>query len=535
MCATGRSFVLGVATALTMLLVAVFAPQGASAQVTAFKQAVAENAADDDDIAAFYRENAYVPLWTGDGEEDRRRRQALIQAIGTAGAHGLPVERYDADGLLDTMRSARTPRDLGRVEVLMSRTFLELARALQTGIVKPSEIDSDIKREVPYRDRTGLLAEFADSSPTNFFRSLPPQTNEYARLMKEKLRLERLADEGGWGRKVAVGSLGPGDRGNAVVALRDRLIAMGFLDRSSSLVYDTRLEEAVRSFQQAHGLEEDGVAGGETMRQINTPIGERLKSLMVAMERERWLNRDRGTRHVLVNLTDFSARIVDRDKVTFRTRAVVGMNAHDRRTPEFSDEIEHMIINPIWHVPRSIVVGEYLPQMQANPAAAGHLRLYRGGQQISRAGVNFNAYNARTFPFDLKQPPSASNALGLVKYMFPNKYNIYLHDTPTKHLFQRNVRAYSHGCIRLHQPFEFGYTLLARQRDDPKRYFDRIKNSGQRTQVDLDQHVPVHIIYRTAFTTARGQAQYRKDVYGRDARIWNALSRAGVSLRSVRG
>jgi len=252
------------------------------------------------------------------------------------------------------------------------------------------------------------------------------------------------------------------------------------------------------------------------------------------MERERWLNTERGERHILVNLTDFSARIIDNDIITFETRAVVGANSSDRRSPEFSDVMEHMIINPRWNVPRSIAVKEYLPQMQRNAGAASHLRLYdASGNQVSRSRVNFNAYNANTFPFNLVQPPSDSNALGLVKFMFPNKYNIYLHDTPSKHLFAHSRRAYSHGCIRLAQPFEFAYEILSKQTDDPKGTFHRILDTGQETQVDLEKQIPVHIIYRTAFTNAKGEPQYRQDVYGRDARIWAAMKNAGVSSPAV--
>ncbi|QYX55320.1 L,D-transpeptidase family protein [Roseovarius sp. SCSIO 43702] len=506
------------------------------AGVTAFKQAVAESAARDDDLAAFYRANGYRGIWTANEGEDRARRRALLEAIEDAEHHGLPPARYRPESLKSMMRDARTPRDLGRIEVELSRTFLQLARDMQTGLLVPREIDRGIVREVPYRSRSELLLNFSRANPRAFFRALPPQSAEYSRLMREKRRLGALMARGGWGPTVPAAALEPGESGPGVVALRDRLIAMGFMARSASAVYDDRLRDAVQDFQVAHGLEPDGVAGASTIAEINTPVSERIQSIMVAMERERWNNQPRGERHILVNLTDFSARIVDNDKVTFQTRSVIGKDVPDRRSPEFSDEMEYMEINPVWNVPRSIAVKEYLPQMQRNRGAAGHLKLYNArGQQVSRAHVNFNAYNARNFPFNLKQPPSSRNALGLVKFMFPNRYNIYLHDTPAKNLFARNKRDYSHGCIRLQEPFDFAYALLARQETDPKGYFHRILNTGQQTQVRLEKKVPVHIIYRTAFTQARGHTNYRNDVYGRDARIWDALRRAGVSLHAVRG
>jgi murein L,D-transpeptidase YcbB/YkuD len=187
-------------------------------------------------------------------------------------------------------------------------------------------------------------------------------------------------------------------------------------------------------------------------------------------------------------------------------------------------------------VPRSIVTKEYLPSMKNNPNAVSHIDLIdQRGRVINRGSVNFNAYTARTFPFGMRQKPGTRNALGLVKFIFPNKYNIYLHDTPSKSLFARDVRAFSHGCVRLADPFDFAYTLLAAQTPDPVGFFKATLNTGRETFVHLDTELPVHIIYRTAFTNPSGHTQYRADIYGRDARIWSALSKAGVALGAVQG
>jgi len=523
----------GMAAAIAVIGVAGTA---AEAGITAFRQAVAEAASGDRDIAAFYRSNGFSAVWTGADDAHRDRRSALLSAMETAAMHGLPESRYDTDRLMRILSGVSNARERAQAEVAMTEAFIRIARDMQSGLLDPASVDDGIKRKGVYRDSSTYLSGLVESGhPRAYFRTLVPPTREYARLMKEKLRLERLIETGGWGPSVRAGALERGDRGAAVVALRDRLMKMGYLERTSTMVYDANIEDAVRRFQEAHGLEADGKAGSGTLSQINISPATRLAYVLVAMERERWLNKERGSRHVLVNLTDFSARIIDNDRITLQTRAVVGANSHDRRSPEFSDVMEHMIINPRWNVPRSIAVNEYLPQMQANPGAAAHLRLYDGsGNQVSRAGVNFRAYTANTFPFNLVQPPSKGNALGLVKFMFPNKYNIYLHDTPSKHLFQRTRRAYSHGCIRLHQPFEFAYEILSKQEAEPKATFHSILETGQETQVDLEQKVPVHIIYRTAFSDVRGNIQFRPDVYGRDARIWSALKRAGVSSPALR-
>lgn len=520
---------------LTLTLVTMSSIPGFS-DTTAFKQAVAEAAARDGDIADFYRQNAYQGIWTGNKSRDRARRTALLEALRQVDNHGLPGARYNLATIERQIKSARTPRDLGLLEVEMSRVFLQYARDIQTGALVPSRVDEHIVREVPYRDRASYLPNLVKSSPDGFFRALPPDTHQYRALMKHKLLLEQSIARGGWGATVQAQRLEKGDSGPSVVALRDRLIRMGYLQRSAGRTFDTPMHNAVVAFQADHGLLQDGIVGPGTLGEVNVSVEERLQSVIVAMERERWVNKKRGARHIEVNLTDFSAKIIDNGKTTFETRSVVGARDKKKQSPEFSDQMEFMVINPSWFVPRSIATRDYLPELQQNPFAAEYMIITdQSGRQINRASVDFTKYTARTFPYAMRQPPSRSNALGLVKFMFPNKHNIYLHDTPAKNLFAREVRAYSSGCIRLNDPFEFAYTLLARQTADPEGFFQTQLNTGREITVHLDQPVPVHIIYRTAFTDEKGQLQYRRDVYGRDGRIWSALSAAGVALRSVQG
>lgn len=523
--------------ALTLLVSALFvvaaAPKAAVAQVSAFKQAVAGAASRDAALAEFYRAVNFEPIWTGNN--DRSRRNAFLAALETAGDHGLPQSRYNPETIEAQLRAASTPQERGQMEVEMSRLFLQYARDVQTGVLVPSRVDREIKREVPYRGRAQTLAAFAQSTPAAFLRSLPPAAPEYSRLMREKLRLEQLLAQGGFGARVS-GTLAPGTSGQQVVNLRNRLIAMGFLEGNATQTYDANIQAAVQRFQMAHGLNADGSAGQGTVTELNKSAERRLQAVIVAMERERWINRPRGTRHVWVNLTDFTASIIDNDAVTFQTRSVIGANDSNRRSPEFSDVMEFMVINPSWYVPRSIATKEYLPRLQSNRNAVSHLEITDSrGRVVNRSNVNFSEYSARTFPFNMRQPPSRGNALGLVKFMFPNQYNIYLHDTPAKNLFGREVRAYSHGCIRLNDPFDFAYALLAKQTADPEGFFQAKLRTGAEARVNLNQPVPVHIVYRTAFTDVRGTLNFRRDIYGRDGKIWNALSREGVALRAVGG
>ncbi|HHS89067.1 MAG TPA: murein L,D-transpeptidase [Rhodobacteraceae bacterium] len=507
----------------------------ATAQVTAFKQAVAEASFGNEQIGAYYRSRDYQPLWTGEGEVFRARRAALFEALANVSLHGLPKARYDTAALMAQMQEARTTRDLGMVEVALSRMFVRYARDVQKGMLIPKKIDDGLVREVVYADNATYLGGMEKAKdPNAYMHTLPPASREYRALMKEKLRLEGVVRNGGWGEKVPGAKFKPGATGNAVVALRNRLITLGFLRATASRSYDSRLQAAVREFQRKHGLEADGVAGQSTIDEINRPATDRLKSVIVAMERERWLPAKRGKRHVLVNLADFRAQIVDDGYVTFSTRSVVGKNQSDRRSPEFSDMMELMVINPSWYVPRSIIVKEYLPQLQRNPNAVSHIKITdRRGRVVNRANMDFSQFTRRNFPFAMTQPPSNRNALGLVKFLFPNKYNIYLHDTPAKSLFGREKRDFSHGCIRLQDPFDFAYTLLSRQSDDPKGLFQSTLATRKETKIMLKQPIPVHLMYRTAFTTMKGGLEFRRDVYGRDAKIWKALNQAGVKLPGV--
>lgn len=530
-----RNLIAAIFLGVSLVTPAITSP-GFATTFTGFIQAVAEGAASDEAIAKFYRERRYEPLWTGEGAADRRL--AFLRAMSEADVHGLPASRYRPRDMIAAFQSVSGERAVGILEVETTKLFLQYAQDIQSGALNPRDImPGEIKRELPRRDYADLLNALASSdNPLAFIRSLAPSSPQYALLMREKQRMERLVAAGGWGPEVSATSLEPGAEGGAVIALRNRLIAMGYMPRSSSAVYDEALTAAVREFQDTHGLEADGIADKGTIGEINVSAADRLKSIIVALERERWMNFEEGLgpRHVWVNIVDFHARVVDDGKVSFQTRAVVGERKLDKRTYEFSDVMEFMEVNPDWTVPRSILGRDYLPRMRRNPHAASYLQIIdRRGRVVPREAIDFSRYTERNFPFTVRQAPGRRNALGRVKFMFPNAHAIYLHDTPQKNLFAREQRDYSSGCIRLNDPFDFAYHLLARQMDDPKNYFDRLINSGRQTRVDIEQPIPVHLVYYTAYTGADGVMQYRRDIYDRDRRLFNALMDAGVAFPEI--
>jgi murein L,D-transpeptidase YcbB/YkuD len=484
----------------------------------------------------FYEENNFKPIWVGRDMSSRDRSSYFFKELKNTSKHALPTLRYDAIYLNNQFRKARTATELGLVEALLTSKFLEYSSNIQTGILKPASVDKEIVRKIPYRSVGDYLKTFLSVTPREFFKGLHPQSKQYSTLLTEKNRLEKIISQGGWSSELPMELLRPGDIGNEVVLLRNALIKRGYLKSNFSEIYDGNLRRAVQLFQLRHGLAPDGIAGPATFSEIGRTAEERLASVIVALERERWTNFDLGSRHVIVNLPDFSTKLFEDGALIFETRNVIGTPVDEQRTPEFSDVIEHIITNPTWNVPKSITLKEYLPEMQEDPLAHDYLELVDLDREIvPRSFVDFNEYDEETFPYDLKQMPSITNALGLVKFMFPNQYSIYLHDTPSKPLFDLEVRAFSHGCIRLQKPFEFAYELLKPQTSDPKAQFQEAIGTGEETVVYLRKPVQVHLIYRTAFVDELGVINYRRDIYGRDAAIYEALIKAGIQAKSLYG
>lgn len=523
---------------LAVVLAAVFVSSAlspANAQ-SALRQAIAAGATDDPVLQQFYEQRNYEPIWMGNSSRERRRLRAFLGALQDAGDHGLPTGQYEVAALSRAASAAQSNTDRARAELALSRAFADYARDVQSGVLEPSRVSREIDRAAPRRGQAATLVAFSKSSPSGFLNSLPPQSDEYERLFEEKAQLERVLGAGGFGQRVPRATYQLGDTSNGVVILRNRLAAQGYGRSGGSASFDQDLQQTVARFQRDHGLSPDGVAGPTTLDEVNRSAAERLAAVLVAMERERWMNYPLGRRHVLVNIPDFRASLIENGRTTFSTRAVVGQNRSTHRTPEFSDVMEFMVINPTWNVPRSITVSEYLPLLKQDRNAVGHLQLLdQNGQPVSRSSVNFASYSAESFPYRLKEPPSQGNALGLVKFMFPNRHNVYLHDTPQKALFARNPRAFSHGCVRLAEPFDFAYALLDRQASNPQAVFQQHLQTGRESFVNLEEPPRVHILYRTAFAFGADDMQFRPDIYGRDKQIWAALSREGVMLRAAGG
>lgn len=482
-------------------------------------------------ILDFYSENDYELIWFGNNALASQRRAELVNSLQSASFHGLPGKKYQVNSLLSKLSTSDSLFEIGLLEGLFMIAFTEYASDLDTGVLIPSEVDTDIVRQINFKDTDFYIQGLLSRNPYDYFRSLGPQSSEYARLLVEYQKLSEIIRNGGWSNIATDRILRFGDSGDDVVAIRNRLFDQGYMPNSISTKFDKKLLKAVQKYQSDHGLIPDGIIGAGTILELNITAEQRLSSIIVALERERWLGDTLGQRHIWVNLADFKAKIIEDHAVVFETRTVLGVNDESMRSPEFSDKMEYMVVNPTWHIPVSIAKNEYLPELKKDPEALPFLKLFdSSGSLVDRESIDFSILGKNYFPYEMKQLPSTTNALGLVKFMFPNPYNIYLHDTPAKDLFMKEVRDFSHGCIRLHEPFDFAYALLEKQTDEPQSEFQNALKSEEETIILLSKSVPVHITYRTAFTKAGGGIEFRRDIYGRDQKIYDALVELGLEL-----
>ena len=503
----------------------------AETDMLAFRLALTSEVSDDETLLSFYRDRDFRPIWLA-GEDAKERRIELLSALDDAVGHGLPSFRYKPDRLKNLFANAESNWDLAVAEGAASKAYLQYARDLNTGALEPEDIDEGIKRKRRHIETDFLMERILSSDPDAFLASLAPANPAYRELRKELLRLDAMIAKGGWGEPLPseIGILRLGDKGREVVALRNRLIRMGFLARNANVSFDVHVENAVKRFQSRHGFSADGVVGSLTTDALNISARDRRIQVAASLERLRWLNEPLGNKHVLVNLADFSARIIENGQTAFYTRAVVGQSSDsDLNTPEFSGLMTHMIVNPIWHVPYSIASKEVLPVWQEDPFAEEQLLIFdKENNEVDRAMIDFTQYSETNFPFSLKQPPGPLNALGDVKFMFPNKYSIYLHDTPEKNLFSKDVRTFSHGCVRLGKAHDLARFLLAKQYQFPDRLLDEALYEEEEIKFDLAEPLPIHLVYRTVLVNAGGEINYRNDVYGRDRKIFDSLIEAGL-------
>jgi len=485
-------------------------------------------------LPAFYASRGWAPAWF-DGTALSLCGRRVLDAVAGADADGLEADDYhldSLDALGDRVRSgsATTPERVD-LELLLTDAWLTLGSHLLQGRVNPSTVEAEWLANRRRADMGALLeTALGDGDPGSALARLRPSQPEYERLRDKLAELRAAAAEGGWGTVPDGPTLHPGDDDPRVPALRTRLAAGGDLteaDGGGGTVFDDGLREGVVRFQTRHGLDADGEVGPRTLQALAVPVEARIRQVRVNLERWRWLPEELGSRHIRVNIADYRVEVWDSGRVGLEMRAVVG-RAY-RETPMFSAQMSHLVLSPYWHVPPGIAVNDKLPELRRNPgylAAQRMSLLTQGtGQPVDAASVDFEALSGAEFnrQYRIRQDPGPLNALGRVKFMFPNVHNVYLHDTPSRELFGRTERAFSSGCVRLERPLELAEYLLAGR---PEWSAERIRSAAEaptETTVRFATPIPVHILYWTSFVDEEGRVHFRPDLYGRDARVQRGL------------
>jgi len=497
----------------------------------------------------FYAARGYLPVWLAEDGAAAPAARALLSWAGEADANGLPAIRYDVAGLASRLAMARggAYSHASALEADLTRLFLTYGRDFASGLLEPRSISRNIDIEPRRPDPAVLLAGAgATGDIPVFLDRLAPADPAYDRLLSLYAGMREIALNGGWGARIDQGyALRPGDRDPRVAQLRARLIALGDLapaERIATskvmndatppvtgpLMFDPALEAAVQRFQARHGLNTDGIVGAMTLAALNTTAAERAAQAAVGLERMRWLNYDLGARHIIINTAAYTMTMFENGDPRFSTRTVVGKSGR-LQTPEFNDQLEFIVVNPFWNLPYSIASREILPLLQEDPTYLEQNNMELLGSDLPASEIDWSQVTRRSFPWRIRQRPGPDNALGAVKFLFPNKHAIYMHDTPARKLFAHDRRAYSHGCVRLQDPFGFAHLLLSLQTDDPVGFFDRMRAQGDEKWIRVREPIPVYVTYRTAWLGDDGVRQFRADVYRRDRKVMAALAAAGVS------
>jgi len=498
-------------------------------------------------LPIFYERRVYQPAWTAI-HGALPQADALIKAIRKADREGLrpgdyhlaQIEAILAE-LLPTAGIVKTPdpRRLVDLDLLLTDAFLILGSHLLAGRINPEKIHPQWFANRREADLAQLLEDALNSNRIEeTLATLLPAYAGY-HLLRDKLEFYRNLDKtGGWPTVPPGGKLQPGEHSDRIPLLRQRLAAEGLLVNSAvddQALFDSDLAQGLKNFQAQNGLEADGILGPQTLQALNISAEQRARQIAVNMERWRWLPQDLGSPYILVNIASFNLKVVDWQTPVLNMRVVVGRTY--RKTPVFSDKITYLVINPYWGVPDSIARQDLLPKIKKEPdfLRTQKIRVFDGwggnSKEIEPHAIDWNTVTAADLSYRFAQDPGPQNALGRIKFMFPNQFSVYLHDTPSKELFGKARRDFSSGCIRVEKPVELAEYLLRNHPDWPPEKIRSALIAGDFTAqtVKLTEPVNVHILYWTVWVGEDDRLQFGIDIYNRDAALEAALQESAPS------
>lgn len=466
---------------------------------------------------------------------------SLLDAIVNARKDGLNPDDYHRNEITRRLTHLKDEKEEGLpvnlyllidLDILLTDAFFLYASHLLSGRVDPETIDPvwlsvsdedvDLIQYLEFAlDRGGIHRSLEN---------LLPQLPMYIQLRDALAKYRKIAWHGGWPSVPEGGELKKGDRGYRVAALMARLMTSGDLPKDSldeTVIFDDSLESVVKQFQIRHGILPDGKVGEATMRALNTSAESYVQKIEINMERWRWLPRNLGERYIFVNIANFEMSVIEFQKPVMDMRVVVGK--YYRRTPIFSGLMTYLVINPFWNVPNTVADQDILPKVKENRnfLYERDIKIIRNwtdeGEGIDPETIFWDTMTIANFPYLFRQDPGDDNALGRIKFMFPNKYDVYLHDTPSRSLFKRNIRAYSSGCIRIEYPVDLAEYLLKGDEKWNRDAILHVLENEKNIRIQLPAPIPVHIFYSTAFVDENGIPHFRKDIYDRDEKLANGL------------
>jgi murein L,D-transpeptidase YcbB/YkuD len=490
----------------------------------------------------FYEQRKLEPAWIQNSAPGPGM-DALINALREADREGLDPQLYNV-ALVEQRRKEGSkgflspkgfePREAAVMDAWLTYLYMKYASDLADGLSDLAHADPAWKIKTEKFDPLQYLeAALRDDRVTQSLRDLLPDDSQYQALRKALEEYRQQKSAGGWPQLPARLKLKAGQRSADAPALAKRLAASGDFTGTippagQPAVYGPDLQEAVRRFERRHGLEDTPIVSAPVVAELNVSIDDRIHALEMNMERWRWLPRTLGDPHILVNIPEYRLEVWDRGRVPLTMKVVVGKQ--DTPTPIFADQMTHIVFSPYWNVPPDIAANETLPEALKDPAFLDRTNMDvidKGGNVVDPSTIDLN--NPAEYRF--RQRPGSSNSLGLVKFMFPNQFNVYLHDTPADSLFARASRSFSHGCVRVEEPKQLAEYLLRDQPEWTPDKIDEAMHAGEERTVKLAHPIPVYLGYWTARVSADGIVQFRRDVYGIDSRLTTMLAERMERLR----
>ena len=496
----------------------------------------------------FYRDRKFQLGWFKNHEPVAQVKN-ILAITNKAADEGLNPKDYQIKDIskmlaeLEKVRADSVRRNAleRQVDIALTGTYLKWANDYYRGIANPRDKKDSSWLVKPNKIKLNkALATFLGERKSRYnYYEFAPLHPEYDQL-KQALATYRAQERaGGWPALPATTVLKPGQYSPAVAALRKRLLDSeggeapsapapttakpGQPADVSALTYDAKLQEAVKKFQEDAGLKADGIVRGETLKQLNVPIGTRIDQLILNMERWRWLPKKFEPNYLLVNIPEYTLHVIEADKEAFNMRVIVGKVLHE--TPVFSDKMEYVVLAPYWNVPFSIIDIELRDKLAANPSYLDRLDMEvvkgsgRKATVVDPGSVDWANVTQETFKYTLRRRPGPKNDLGDVKFIFPNSNDIYLHDTPHDELFSQSSRSFSHGCVRLSEPIKLAeYLLRDRPEWDKQTILDTIATHREK-YITLKEKLPVYLVYFTAWADASGHPHFRDDIYGLDKKL----------------